>query len=131
MPQRCPCGSGEPFAACCGALHRGRASGRVTAVTAEQLMRSRYSAFAVGDVVYLLLSWHPTTRPVALELEAGLEWRRLQILETEAGTAEDDTGSVRFVAHFWDPAARRRGQQDERSAFVREDGQWFYVGEAP
>lgn len=128
VPTDCPCGSGETYASCCRGLHRGRGSGRVTAPTAERLMRSRFSAFAVGDVSYLLSTWHPTTRPSTLELDPGLEWRRLEILDVTAGGAHDDTGTVAFIAHYWDAAGRRRGQQQENSAFVREDGQWFYVG---
>lgn len=126
-PLRCPCGSGASYAGCCGPLHRGRASERATAPTAERLMRSRYSAFAVGDAGYLWLTWHPTTRPPSLELDPGIAWRRLEVLDTTAGGEEDDHGTVTFAAHFWDPAERRRGQQRERSAFVREAGQWFYV----
>ena len=122
MPVRCPCGDGL-YAECCGPLHAGRGSGRVTAATAEQLMRSRYSAFAVGDVAYLLLTWHPTTRPASLALDPDVEWRRLEILG-----ATDDT--VEFVAHFWHTGHLQRGQQREHSAFVREDGQWFYRGTA-
>lgn len=133
VPIDCPCGSGETFAACCGALHRGRGSGRVTAPTAERLMRSRYSAFAVGDAAYLLATWHPTTRPAAadLALDADVEWRRLEIAGTTDGGPDDDTGTVAFVAHYWDAAFRRRGEQREDSAFLREAGQWFYVGPAP
>lgn len=91
-------------------------------------MRSRYSAFAVGDPWYLLSSWHPSTRPATLELDPDLEWRRLEIVDGTAGDEDDDEGTVAFVAHWWDAAERRRGQQREHSAFVREDGQWFYVG---
>lgn len=128
-PRDCPCGSGAPFADCCGPLHRGRGSGRVTAQTAEQLMRSRYSAFVVRDDAYLLLTWHPRTRPHApLALDEELEWRRLDVRSTVAGTAADERGTVEFVAHYWDPVALQKGTQHERSAFVREDGQWYYVG---
>lgn len=130
VPSGCPCGSDETYARCCRGLHRGRGSGRVTAATAERLMRSRFSAFGVGDMSYLLATWHPTTRPASLDLDPDLEWRRLEILDVTAGTADDDTGTVEFVAHYWDAAGRRRGQHHENSAFVREDGQWFYVGPA-
>ncbi|MCW3011341.1 MAG: hypothetical protein JWO90_1745 [Solirubrobacterales bacterium] len=93
-------------------------------------MRSRYSAFAVGEAVYLLASWHPATRPASLELDPALEWRRLEVLGTTAGDVGDEEGTVRFVAHFWDTANRVRGHQEERSAFVREAGHWCYVGPA-
>lgn len=75
---RCPCLSGETYGACCGPLHRGAR----TAATAEALMRSRYSAFAVGDARYLLATWHPSTRPSSLELDPDQVWRRLDVLAT-------------------------------------------------
>jgi SEC-C motif-containing protein len=100
----------------------------VSAPTAERLMRSRFSAFAVGDGSYLLATWHPRTRPDSLGLDPDVEWRRLEILDVTAGGADDAEGTVEFVAHYWDVSGRRRGQQHENSAFVREDGQWFYVG---
>jgi SEC-C motif domain protein len=100
----------------------------VTAPTAERLMRSRYSAFAVGDVGYLLLSWHPSTRPPALDLDPRVQWRRLEVLRTEQGGPEDRAGTVAYAAHFWDAEERRRGTLEEDARFVREDGQWAYVG---
>jgi len=94
-------------------------------------MRSRFNAFAVADVAYLLASWHPSTRPGTLSLDPGLEWRRLEVLAVTAGGADDQAGTVEFVAHFWDAAAARAGEQRENSVFVREAGRWFYVMPAP
>ncbi|XAY05668.1 hypothetical protein DSM112329_02526 [Paraconexibacter sp. AEG42_29] len=91
-------------------------------------MRSRFSAFAVCDPVYLLASWHPSTRPATLDLDLDLQWRRLEIVAVTAGAEDDRTGTVDFVAHYWDTSARERGRLDEHSEFVREDGQWYYVG---
>ena len=127
MPARCPCGSGVPYAECCGALHRGRAVGQPTAPTAERLMRSRFSAFAVGDADYLLATWHPSTRPRSLDLDPAMEWRRLEIRDTAAGGDHDTEGTVEFVAHYWDATSSQLGLLQEHSAFVRERGQWFYV----
>ena len=59
----CPCGRNQTYAACCGRYHGGEA-----APDAESLMRSRYSAYVLKDVDYLLASWHPGTRPAALSL---------------------------------------------------------------
>lgn len=122
---RCPCLSGEVFGACCGKVHADRAAGGPGAVTAEALMRSRYSAYATGDVDYLLASWHPSTRPGTLELDPDLAWRRLDIVDTAAGGPFDDTGIVEFAAHY--RLAGERGVQRERSSFVREGGRWYYV----
>lgn len=127
----CRCGSGQAYDACCGALHRGRLSGRATAATAEQLMRSRYTAFAVGDDVYLLATWHPSTRPTSLVLDDRIEWRRLEILGATGGGEDDDTGTVEFIARYWDTEHLVPGEQHEDSAFVCEDGQWFYVAPVP
>ena len=120
----CPCGSGQVYDDCCGRFHRGQAS----APTAETLMRSRYSAFARGDTRYLLATWHPSTRPARLELDADRRWTRLAVLSTSAGNVFDARGTVAFAAHY--EQAGRRGVRRETSAFVRERGSWFYVGTA-
>ena len=88
----CPCGLGDPYDACCGRLHRGEAF----AATAEQLMRSRYSAFAVGDLDYLLAPWHPSTRPAELALDDELRWVRLDVQDVRGGGFLDATGEVEF-----------------------------------
>ncbi len=121
---RCPCLSGLTYAECCEPLHRGVS----VAPTAEQLMRSRYSAFAVGDADYLLATWHPSTRPATLTLEPELRWYRLDILDRSAGGPLDAHGEVEFEAFWRSPDSR--GSQRERSRFVRESGRWLYVAEA-
>ena len=85
-------------------------------------MRSRYSAFAVGDAEYLLRTWHPTTRPASLELDA-TRWLRLEVLEATGGLL-DAEGEVAFRAHS------DAGVVAERSRFVRDGGRWAYVGPA-
>lgn len=89
-------------------------------------MRSRYSAFAVGDAAYLLASWHPTTRPELMELDSEVEWKRLVIEDTTAGGPFDDAGEVTFTAVA--RTAEGRLEQRERSRFVRSPtGGWMYV----
>jgi SEC-C motif-containing protein len=119
--RRCPCGSGLPLAECCGRLHEGRA----TAATAEQLMRSRYSAFVVGDAAYLLATWHPATRPRWLDLDPGVRWTGLDVLATTGGALLAAEGTVEFRAHYVRGGAA--GTQHENSRFVRDGGQWRYV----
>jgi SEC-C motif-containing protein len=114
---RCPCGSLLPYPDCCGPLHDGIAR----AGTAEQLMRSRYSAFAVGDADYLLATWHPSTRPRRLRLDPALRWTGLEVLATTGGALLAAEGTVEFRARS------TAGSQHERSRFVREDGRWFYL----
>jgi SEC-C motif-containing protein len=84
-------------------------------------MRSRYSAYAVGDPAYLLRTWHPTTRPPALDL-ARTRWIRLEVLETTGGGLLETQGAVRFRAHSAD------GVLEEHSRFVRHAGRWSYLG---
>jgi len=93
--RRCPCGTGLSYAECCGRLHEGT----VSAATAEQLMRSRYSAFAVGDPAYLLTTWHSRTRPPTLDLDPAVRWVRLEVLATTGGALLAAEGTVEFRAH--------------------------------
>lgn len=88
-------------------------------------MRSRFTAFALGDAEHLRATWHPTTRPADLELDPGLRWYRLDITSVTGGGLFDDRGEVSFRAfHRSDDG---RGVLTERSTFLREDGRWFYV----
>jgi SEC-C motif-containing protein len=124
-PTACPCGSGATYDGCCGVLH----SGAAAAATAEQLMRSRFSAFAVGDAGYLLRTWHSSTRPERLDLDPGQRWVRLDVLDTRRGAADDPAGTVEFRAVY--RRAGRTADLHERSRFVREAGGWVYVGPLP
>lgn len=63
-------------------------------------MRSRYSAFAVGDAEYLLRTWHPGSRPHSLELDSEQRWVRLDIVRTVRGDLLDVDGVVEFTAYF-------------------------------
>lgn len=88
-------------------------------------MRSRYCAFVVGDVDYLLATWHASTRPGELDLDADRRWLGLEILAVERGGLLDPTGQVEFVARSM--LGGRRDAQSERSRFVRDDGRWSYL----
>ena len=83
-------------------------------------MRSRYSAFVLRDVDYLLASWHPSTRPKKLALDPNTHWVGLEVL-SESGSVFDTKGIVEFKA------THDQGTQTERSHFVREGGRWYYV----
>ncbi|MFI0514794.1 YchJ family protein [Streptomyces sp. WSLK1-5] len=113
----CPCGLGQTYDDCCGRFHRGESA----APTAEALMRSRYSAFVRLERDYLLRTWHPRTRPGALDLDAGMRWTGLEVLGTTGGSAFHDSGTVTFRASF------KGGSLHERSRFERVDGAWVYV----
>ena len=107
------------FKNCCSPIIAGLA-----AETAEQLMRSRYSAYVLGEWEYLLATWHPTTRPAYPSRDAA-EWLGLNVLKCDLGTADDGEGLVEFVASF-----REKGKVlglHEVSRFVQEQGRWYYV----
>jgi SEC-C motif-containing protein len=94
------------------------------APTAEALMRSRYSAFALDKIDYLLDTWHASTRPASLDANpAGLKWLGLDVRRHEA--PDDDHATVEFVARS--KLAGRAQRLHEISRFVREGGRWFYV----
>ena len=122
----CPCGSGAPYAACCGRFHAGEL--HLLAPDAERLMRSRYSAYVLGRVDYLLATWHPSRRPAQLDPNpAGLKWLGLEVRRCAAIDA--DHATVELVARS--KLAGRAERLHELSRFVRESGRWFYLdGEA-
>lgn len=120
----CPCGSGKPYDACCG---RYIDQGEVPE-TAEQLMRSRYTAFTQANAPYLLASWHESTRPASLDLDSDepVKWLGLRIDRVEVGGPSDERGVVCFVARSRVGGGRAQRLQ-ECSRFVKEQGRWFYV----
>lgn len=116
----CPCGSGERFDGCCAPLLRG-----ADAPSAERLMRSRYTAFVMGDARYLEDTWHPGTRPKDLELTPAVRWTGLEIVDVVAGGDGDTRGVVEFRAHWRERS--ETGVLAERSRFVRQSGRWWYL----
>lgn len=119
-PPPCPCGSGRPYASCCGPCLDG-----VPAPTADALMRSRYTAYVERREDYLLATWHPSTRPARVDFEPPAKWLELRVLRVRADPGDADRAVVEFVARF---RAQGRGHRlQEASRFVREDGRWFYL----
>ncbi len=125
MTLACPCGRSDArrqvmaFEACCGRF----IDHDTPAPDAESLMRSRYSAFVLGRVEYLLTSWHASTRPPELTLEPGVKWLGLDVKHHRL--IDDTHAEVEFVARS---RMGGRGQRlHEASRFVREGGRWFYV----
>ncbi|GAA3378309.1 YchJ family protein [Streptomyces sannanensis] len=117
----CPCGLPAVYGECCGRFHAGTAA----APTAEALMRSRFSAFAVEDEAYLLRTWHPDTRPSRVDFDPGMRWTALEILDTAEGSAFHSMGTVTFRAHY--THGGQAGDLHEQSRFVRHEGVWVYL----
>ena len=90
-------------------------------------MRSRFSAFAVGDPAYLLATWHaehPAAAPSTSTPRSPLDPPRRAVPPT-GGSMFDTEGTVEFRAHY--VVAAPAGAQHENSRFVREGGRWFYL----
>ncbi|NRA24911.1 MAG: SEC-C domain-containing protein, partial [Oleispira sp.] len=101
---------------CCQPLHKGQ-----SACSAEALMRSRFSAFALQLNDYLLSSWHPATRPTQLDLAVDTQWKRLHIISANNDTQQ---GSVHFKAYYQEQDTWHL--LEETSKFLFENGHWFY-----
>jgi SEC-C motif-containing protein len=85
-------------------------------------MRSRYSAYVMGLVDYLLATWHPSTAPGDLELQP-LKWLGLEVCHAEQS---GDAGVVEFVARCRDGGGRAQ-RLHETSRFVRQSERWYYI----
>ncbi|MEO0649353.1 MAG: YchJ family metal-binding protein [Planctomycetota bacterium] len=123
----CPCGRPAALGKCCGRY----LSGGQSAPDAESLMRSRYTAFALGTaeaIDYLVETHHPAHREP--DLRAGIEatvasvdsWEGLRVMSAQA---DGDRGTVEFVAAF--RLGDHPQQLHERSEFVREGSRWLYT----
>lgn len=117
----CPCQSGRLFSLCCAPL----LSGSKTADTAETLMRSRYCAYTMADVNYLLKTWHTTTRPTTIDPATIPDWQKLEVISTNKGGESDKTGFVEFKAYALVNNSLK--VLHERSRFVKENNRWLYV----
>lgn len=126
MSRPCPCTSKKPYDRCCGPFHAGAAAPD----TAEQLMRSRFSAYALGKLDYLINTRPEAKRPEENRQELAEYCKAvscvgLRIVGKEKGSKDDDTGIVTFHASI--QTNGRRSLHIETSSFVRENGKWVYV----
>lgn len=120
---KCPCGSGLKLDACCAPY----VDGTKPAPTAEALMRSRYTAFTLGNVEYLKNTLSKAEQVDFAMTEddlAASTWQSLEIRDTLGGLEGDEHGEVEFVAKY--KAAGAQHVHHERSTFCREDGRWVY-----
>jgi SEC-C motif-containing protein len=122
----CPCGSSKAFDDCCGPL----LSGERPALTAEALLRSRYTAFTRHDIDYIERTIHPEgledfDRAAASRWATGSEWLGLEVLAVDAGGTEDDEGEVEFVARFVQDG--KETSHHEVATFARHEGAWCFL----
>lgn len=123
LSTRCPCQSRMRYTDCCGQF----IEEKISAPTAEKLMRSRYTAYTRGNGDYLLKTWHESTRPATLDLErhSQPEWLGLKVCRTERGTADDATGTVEFIARY--RADDKTEVIHEVSRFTKVAERWYYL----
>lgn len=121
----CPCSSGIDFNQCCQPV----LSGASPAVTAEALMRARYTAYTCGDIDFVMNSTLPASRSDS-DIEAmknwaeQAEWTGLEVCGTKAGGEDDNRGEVEFIARYNLQGVAQI--HHERSVFSKQDGQWFF-----
>lgn len=120
--ETCLCGSGIVYGDCCGLYH----SGAQIPVTAELLMRSRFTAYALRNVDYLLATWEAGKEPEVIDFsKETADWQSLQIINTKKGGAKDSKGMVEFKAFY-----RQDGIDyfmHEISRFVKAGQRWLYL----
>ncbi len=126
MMEKCPCGSKQNYTDCCAVFLEGKAE----AETAEQLMRSRYTAHVKCKIDYIINTVHPSTRKnsnrEAIELWAErANWLGLEVLNTQKGGKDDAEGKVSFKAYYnYDNQIKNHS---ENSTFKKEQGRWYYL----
>jgi len=122
----CPCGSQIDYDACCLPV----ISGKQKAVTAEQLMRSRNSAYVKKEIGYILTSLHPDHRSGYDESRSSAwaesaTWHGIKIMKTVEGGATESKGQVEFVVSYTENGLKQ--EHHEHSTFEKKDGTWFFV----
>ncbi|MGE3175525.1 MAG: YchJ family protein [Planctomycetota bacterium] len=122
----CPCCSGKKFDECCEPVIQGARK----AATAEELMRSRYSAYATGAIDWIVDSQIPegrqfTDRRATEEWSKRSNWKGMEVLEVQAGGASDDEGVVEFKARY--ELAGEDIVHHEIASFRKDDGDWYFV----
>ena len=127
MEKECFCGSTQTYLQCCKKLH----NNILKAETAEQLMRSRYSAFVEANGDYLMQSHHSSTRPIKdkkaiIDWAKSVSWIKLEVLETSKGQVNDTEGTVSFKAFYYENG--KVNSIDEKSTFIKENNHWVYLG---
>jgi SEC-C motif domain protein len=122
----CPCGLPASYAECCGRWHSGEL--RLRAPDAEHLMRSRYSAYVLQDMRYLLDTWHPRTRPAQLDAPSPqLRWLGLEV--RRYAQHDDHHATVEFIARY--KQGGRATRLHEISSFEMIEGRWYYIEPLP
>ena len=118
----CLCGSNLPYSQCCGLYH----TGEKIPATAETLMRSRFTAYAMHNGEYLQKTWDATKRPAQIDFSKDTaQWLRLEIIDVKKGGVQDEKGVVEFKAYYL--LDGEESVMHEISRFKKVAGRWFYL----
>ena len=128
MPETnyCPCGSLKDYFLCCELI----ISSQQNTLTAEQLMRSRYSAYVKTEIDYLIDSTHISQRHLynkenLRQWSENSDWLKLEIINTVNGNINDITGQVEFKAYYIEND--QEIIHHELSEFKKENDKWYFV----
>ena len=121
----CPCGSSVDYGSCCGPIIKGEKA----AATAEQLMRSRYSAYVKKEIPFILTSLHPDHRADYDEKSSrawaeSAQWHGIKILKTVKGGPQDTEGEVEFSVSYTEKGMKQ--EHHERSSFQKKGDNWYF-----
>ena len=126
----CPCCSTLEYSQCCEPIIKGK----TPATTAEQVMRSRYTAYAKGEIDYLRETTHPDgmddfDEQATRSWSENSQWKGLEILAAKSGTPDDNEASVEFIAHFTQKEVEHK--HHELAVFKRENDRWLFLDGNP
>ena len=115
----CPCHHGK-FGECCLRF----LSGRHIPENALELMRSRYTAYVLGNENYLKATWYISSRPFGklLDKNTSIKWINLKIISHKQ---DNKWGEVEFIAQY--KINGKAQKLHEKSRFVKEDDRWYYL----
>ena len=124
--KNCPCGSQKQYEACCGPIH----DDHKKALSAENLMRARYSAFVKNKVEFIDKTNVPGTEDFNIEdakrWSSESKWDHLEIVNTIDGQKDDTTGVVEFKA-FYNDTEDKEHIHHEVADFKKIDDLWYYT----
>jgi len=121
----CVCQSGDSYQQCCSPYHHGVS----LPSTALQLMRSRYSAYALRLIDYLVETTHydklrPSYKTKLMATIHDTNWNGLEIVRTSLGQNSDKAGKVEFIASYIEDGEQR--SMREHSRFKKYKNKWYY-----
>jgi len=128
--EMCPCGSGKGYIECCEPLIQDDRK----AATAEELLRSRYTAYTKVELEYLYATTHPSQRTHydsegTRKWAEKSDWLSLEILDVNDGGAGDDKGQIEFLAHY--AKKDKKESHHELALFEKANGIWYFVDGKP